>query len=115
MGGAVKRLQKEWCQLCMNSGLDNSEYSTGPVDGDLFYWRNFIIGPKGTPYEGGVFTVDIHFPALYPFKPPKCNMVTSIYHPNINSSGCINLDILHEKWSPALTAKHILSAIRYHF
>jgi len=60
--------------------------------------------PQGdSPYSGGVFFLAIHFPTDYPFKPPKVNFTTRIYHPNINSNGSICLDILRDQWSPALT------------
>lgn len=61
------------------------------------------MGPGDSPYSGGVFFLNIHFPTDYPFKPPKLNFTTRIYHPNINSNGSICLDILRDQWSPALT------------
>lgn len=69
------------------------------------------MGPGDSPYSGGVFFLAIHFPTDYPFKPPKVNFTTRIYHPNINSNGSICLDILRDQWSPALTISkgtHIL-------
>jgi ubiquitin-protein ligase len=68
-----------------------------------FHWQATIMGPGDSPYSGGVFFLAIHFPTDYPFKPPKVNFTTRIYHPNINSNGSICLDILRDQWSPALT------------
>ena len=67
-----------------------------PTDTNLFLQAE-------SPYAGGVFFLTIHFPTDYPFKPPKVNFTTRIYHPNINSNGSICLDILRDQWSPALT------------
>jgi ubiquitin-protein ligase len=62
-----------------------------------------MLEQSDSPYSGGVFFLAIHFPTDYPFKPPKVNFTTRIYHPNINSNGSICLDILRDQWSPALT------------
>ena len=69
------------------------------------------MGPEESPYNGGVFFLDIHFPADYPFKPPKVSFTTRIYHCNINSNGGICLDILKDQWSPALTISKVLLSV----
>jgi ubiquitin-conjugating enzyme E2 D/E len=76
-----------------------------------FHWQATIMGPTDSPYSGGVFFLTIHFPTDYPFKPPKVNFTTRIYHPNINSNGSICLDILRDQWSPALTISKVLLSI----
>ena len=65
----------------------------------------------GSPYAAGVFFLDIVFPTDYPFKPPKIQFKTRIYHCNINSNGQICLDILKDQWSPALTIAKVLLSI----
>ncbi len=71
-----------------------------------------IMGPGDSPYSGGVFFVMIQFPPDYPFKPPKVQFQTKVYHPNVNSQGSICLDILKEQWSPALTISKVCLCAR---
>ncbi|XP_045703437.1 ubiquitin-conjugating enzyme E2-17 kDa-like [Phyllostomus hastatus] len=85
--------------------------SAGPVDDDMFTWRGAIMGPPNSPYEGGVFSLNIQFPYDYPFQPPWIYFTTRIYHPNIDRRGNICLDILKSQWSPALTISKLLLSI----
>ena len=85
--------------------------SAGPSGDDLFTWEATLMGPSDSPYEGGAFFLDITFPAKYPFVPPKVYFRTRIYHPNIDSKGNICLDILKDRWSPALTISKVLLSI----
>lgn len=72
-----------------------------------------IVGPTESPYEGGLFRVEIHIPTSYPFEPPKIHFTTKVWHPNISSqTGVICLDILKDQWSPALTLKTALISIQ---
>jgi ubiquitin-conjugating enzyme E2 D len=106
---AEQRIKKEY-ENFQNDPPANC--SAGPYDNDdWLYWQATLMGPDDSPYEGGIFVLDIRFPELYPFKPPKVSFATRIYHPNINSSGGICLDILKEEWSPALTISKVLLSI----
>ncbi|KAN0019099.1 hypothetical protein ACTFIU_002301 [Dictyostelium citrinum] len=105
---ALKRINKELSDIAKDPP---SSCSAGPDSEDIFHWTATIMGPKDSPYEGGVFFLNINFPTDYPFKPPKISFVTKVYHPNINASGSICLDILKEQWSPALTIPKVLLSI----
>merc|ERR1719230_1721651 len=105
---AFRRIEKELRDISSNPC---SECSAGPVGDDMFHWQGRIMGPAGSPYEGGVFSLDIHFPPDYPFKSPKIQFKTKIYHCNVNGNGQICLDILKEHWSPALTIPKVLLSI----
>lgn len=105
---AQRRIQKELTDIQKDPPAG---CSAGPVDDDLFNWEGFIMAPADSPYAGGVFKLGIRFPTDYPFKQPTVTFLTKIYHPNINSSGGICLDILKSQWSPALTISKVLLSI----
>ena len=85
--------------------------SAGPIGDDIFHWNGTIMGAEDTPYDGGVFFLDIKFPENYPWKPPKVKFTTKIYHCGVNDRGFTCLDILADNWSPALTISKILLSI----
>ena len=96
-------LMNKECPYGCTVGLNNDE---------IWHWIATIIGPENTPYHNGVFKLDILFPSGYPFKAPKINFRTKIYHPNISfESGSICMDILKDKWSPVLTISKVLLSI----
>lgn len=80
---------------------------------DLTHLEGRFEGPPDTPYETGTFVVDIRVPADYPFRPPKMNFITRIWHPNVSSqTGAICLDTLSSNWSPVLTLKSALISLQ---
>jgi len=83
-----------------------------PAEADLTFWRALIEAPAGSPFEGGVFALSVRLPHDYPFSPPNIRFETAVYHCNISDSGQICLDILQEKWNPALTVPKALEAVR---
>lgn len=105
---SLRRIQKELTDLQRDPP---SNCSAGPKGDDMFRWEGVILGPADSPYAGGVFKLEILFPVDYPFKPPKMQFLTKIYHPNINPSGLICLDILKHQWSPALTISKVLLSV----
>jgi ubiquitin-conjugating enzyme E2 N len=86
--------------------------SASPSEDNLRYFNVMILGPTQSPYDGGVFRLELFLPEDYPMAPPKVRFLTKIYHPNIDKLGRICLDILKDKWSPALQIRTVLLSIQ---
>lgn len=65
----------------------HSQITAEPVgDGDdLTHLQGTFHGPPGTPYDGGIYKIDIRIPTEYPFRPPIMKFETKVWHPNVSS------------------------------
>jgi len=105
---ALKRLQMEYKNLLQNP-MPLSKVC--PNDDDPLVWKAFITGPTDTPYEGGIFEIEIRFPNDYPIRAPTVKFITEIFHANVNTSGAICMSSLFGNWKPTHSVATILLAL----
>jgi ubiquitin-conjugating enzyme E2 S len=70
-----------------------------------------LTGPKGTPYRGGWFDVELNFPSSFPRDMPKGRFVTRIWHPNVGSRGDICIS-QHRKDTGECAVECVLAALQ---
>ena len=63
-------------------------------------------------FAGGTFELELFLPTGYPMVPPKIRFLTRVFHPNVDRFGRICLDILKDKWSPALQIRTVLLSLQ---
>ena len=114
----MKMLQQQQEDPC-------SYFSCGLVNDNLFKWRCTIIGPPGTPFEGGMFPAEVDFPEDFPNNPPEMHFLCPMWHPNIDEkTGKVCISILHkpgkdpheyeqsqERWLPVHTIESIVVSV----
>ncbi|KAH3902863.1 probable Ubiquitin-conjugating enzyme E2-18 kDa [Saccharomycodes ludwigii] len=106
----TQRLQSELVQLMMSAPPGLSAFPIN--DDDLTKWSGIITGPDSTPYEGLKFKIFLQFPNNYPYAPPKVTFTSPMWHPNVDMSGNICLDILKDQWSAVYNVQTILLSLQ---
>ena len=97
----LTRLRKEF-QLCdQDDDLMQIGCSFGLYENNISTWRVTMMGPKKTPYEGGIFTIKILFPIDYPSLGPEFKFMNKVYllnadWRNYDTLGHISLSSLNE-------------------
>ncbi len=54
--------------------------SATPYQDNLRYFAVAIEGPSDSPYERGVFQLELFLPSDYPMAPPKVRFLPSLLH-----------------------------------
>ena len=90
---SARRLQKDLKEL-EDQTVPLVGVSARPLSNSLYIWHGNLRGPEGTPFEGGVFHIEIVFPMNYPVSPPSIKTFTPFPHPNVIGGTNICLDIL---------------------
>lgn len=103
-------LQAELMQLMLSPSPGISAFPD--ADGNLLAWTATITGPTETPYEGLILKLSFKFPNEYPYSAPTVLFKTPIYHPNVDFSGRICLDILKDKWSAVYNVSSVLLSLQ---
>eukprot|EP00913_Durusdinium_trenchii_P032322 g30263.t1 len=111
----VKRLRA--LESIVNFDLAGWNFDLAPVEDEDIEplsdtWSATFQGPMGTPYENGLFRLKIRIPEDYPFRPPRINFETKVWCPHVNPRhGSIELDLLSDHWSPALSLAKVIASI----
>jgi ubiquitin-conjugating enzyme E2 Z len=111
----ITRLLQDVKQIIKNPLTDNGIYYSHD-DEDMLKGYALIIGPKDTPYYGGFYFFEIHYPANYPYSPPHvvyCTNGENIrFNPNLYTNGKVCVSILNtwrgEQWTPCQTITSLL-------
>ena len=115
---ACQRLIDEYDRI-LKSPLVNIGCTVGLCDGNnltknFYKWRCTLAGPKDSPYEGGLFIVELTFPENYPQSAPQIRFLTPIYHLNIcpykGSLGIVYPSFIND-WNPSMTPEDILTKL----
>ncbi|KAH7935866.1 ubiquitin-conjugating enzyme E2 Z [Rhipicephalus sanguineus] len=92
-----------------------------PEASDVTRIHAIVVGPEGTPYEGGFFHFFIKCPAKYPFVPPRVRLMNTDagrvgFNPRLYACGKVCLSILGTwpgpPWTPVQNIGSVLTSVQ---
>lgn len=118
----IKRLKKE-LRLLKELSTSDEKIFVCPLDTTAVAPTEYLamlIGPEGTPYEGGFFYFHLILPDSFPMEPPKVKYLTQgnnvRFNPNLYVNGKVCLSVIGTwagpGWSPANTIVSVLQIIQ---
>ncbi|KAL3180474.1 hypothetical protein MRX96_009029 [Rhipicephalus microplus] len=88
-----------------------------PDERDITTIHGILLGPAGTPYEGGFFRFVLKYPPDYPAKPPLVKLLTTDkgrvrFAPKLNEDGMLCLSLLGTRPGPVWnSSEHSLRTV----
>ena len=95
----LSRIKEEYDMCVQDNDLIQIGCNFGLINNNIYLWRITMVGPKGTPYEGGLYTIHATFPMNYPANGPEFKFMNKIYHLNVdfkNEIGHICINSINE-------------------
>jgi ubiquitin-conjugating enzyme E2 M len=109
------------CQLRVQHDLDEFNPTTypgvsitipDPSNLQLFFVR---VTPIAGIWSGGHFDFKFTIPDDFPFQRPSVHCETRIWHPNIEETGAVCLNILRDNYSPVMSICHLIVGLQFLF
>lgn len=105
MSSPRRRIEADVMKLMM------TDHEVKMVEDTLFKLHVTFHGPKDSPYEGGVWRVNVQISDGYPYRSPSIGFLNKIFHPNIDEvSGSVCLDVINQTWSPMYDLVNVFEA-----
>ncbi|ETO22201.1 ubiquitin-conjugating enzyme family protein [Reticulomyxa filosa] len=96
----LQKKYEAWESSSQKLALVQKFYPSDPKDWTK-EWKVLIQGPEGTPYEKGVYEMELMF--VDQFAAPKAKFVNIPHVMNVKKMGELCLRILSDQWSAAIT------------
>lgn len=105
-----RRIQRELQNL--RDDLHSNVTARPVTNGDLYRWQLMLLGPDSSPYEDGIFFLDVIFPSGYPHMPPVFKFLTRILLASVADNGIVDVNsVLGRAWLPTDSSDDIIYKI----